>query len=461
MPQTHLELWAKCQQFIKDNIGEDQFNCWFRDITSLRFENKHLHVFVPSDVYVQHIEEKYLRVLSAGIKKVYGENVMLHYAYNVKADDPDSMVDMASSRPSTEVVRQTLGAMQRQTQANPGVFDPQLNPRYTLENYCRSDSNKIAYSIAEAIAQDPRMRAFNPFFVFGATGVGKTHLIQGIGCRIKETRPESRVLYVTARQFESQYTTAVRQSNTNQFFNFYQSMEVLIVDDIQELQNKPSTQNTFFNIFNYLHLNNKLIIFSSDRAPAEMEGFEARLLGRFRSGSTVELQRPDLDLRRSVLRQKAEMNGIDLGDDVMEYIVENVTESVRDLEGVMSSMLAYSTNLNRPVNLQLAKEVVSHQVRVRRSQIDFGTIAEKVSSFYGIPTDTLYGKSRKREISDARQIAMYLAKKYTTMPLTAIGRTISRSHATVIYSVRNVEERLAVERQLQSEVQEIETTIFA
>lgn len=461
MPKTHEQLWVDCQLFIKDNIGDDQYNNWFRDIVSLGFENNVLRLFVPTDTFVEYIESKYLRVLGAGIRKVYGESVQLRWAYNVKKSDPESKVELAVSHTSTEVMRETTDAVIGAKPRYPGAINSQLNPCYTLENYCVSDCNRVAINIARAIADDPRIRTFNPFFVYGPTGTGKTHLMQGVGIRIKENNPMSRALYVPARLFESQFTTASTNGTLNQFFNFYQSIDVLIVDDVQELQGKERTQNTFFNIFNYLHLNNKLILFSSDRAPAEMDGFQERLLGRFRSGSSIELFKPDLNLRRQVLRQKAEQDGLQISDEILEYIAQNITDNIRELQGVLASLLAYATALDKPITLDLAKSIVSNAVRVRQRILNFDIIAEKVSSFYGLEPDTLFTKSRKREISDARQMAMYIAKKHTDMPLTAIGRNIGRSHATVIYSIRNIEERMGFDRQLQDDISQIESALFA
>jgi chromosomal replication initiator protein len=387
--------------------------------------------------------------------------VQLSYAYNVKADDPESMVDLASSRPNAEIIKQSIKSepaspFQAKPQSN---FNPQLNPRYTLENYCSSQSNKIAYSIAESIASNPSVKTFNPFFVFGATGVGKTHLIQGVGIRIKERNPETRVLYVTARLFESQYTTAVAKGETNKFFNFYQSIDTLIVDDVQDLQNKPGTQNTFFNIFNHLHLNNKQIILSSDRAPAEMEGFEDRLLGRFKWGMTVALDKPDLSLRREVLIQKAAQNGVVLSEEIINYISQTVTNSIREIEGVMTTLVMYATVLNREITLELAESVVGNSVKVSHKQINFESIAREVSTYYGLEPDAIFTKSRKREISDARQMIMYMAKKLTKMPLTTIGHQVARTHATVIHSIKNIEERLVLERKLQDDVRNIEAAL--
>jgi chromosomal replication initiator protein len=267
------------------------------------------------------------------------------------------------------------------------------------------------------------------------------------------------VLYVTARLFESQYTTAVAKGETNKFFNFYQSIDTLIVDDVQDLQNKPGTQNTFFNIFNHLHLNNKQIILSSDRAPAEMEGFEARLLGRFKWGMSVALDKPDLSLRRDVLIQKAAQDGVVLSEDVINFISQNVTDSIREIEGVMVSLLAHATVLNREITLDLAQSVVSNAVKINHTQLNFESIAREVSTYYGLEPDAIFTKSRKREISDARQMIMYLAKKLTKMPLTTIGHQVARTHATVIHSIKNIEERLVLERKLQDDVRNIEMTL--
>jgi len=460
MEKQHTELWKLCQQFIKDNIGEQQFAAWFSDIVSLRFDSNELHLCVPSPFFVEYIEQKYLGVLSAGLKKVYGEGVNLFYHYNIARDEPCSAVEVKSTPRSMVVApapdRQIADPFTARRMAD---IDPQLNPQYTFENYCKSDSNKIAVSIAEAIADHPQQNTFNPLFIFGSTGVGKTHLIQAIGVRIKERHPENRVLYVTARLFMSQYTTAVAQKETNKFFNFYQSIQTLIVDDVQDFAGKEGTQNTFYHIFNHLYLNNRRIILSCDRAPADMEGFEDRLLGRFKCGMSVALDKPDIELRRAVLKQKASQDGIELSREIVDYVADNVTESIRDLEGVMVSLVAHATVMNKPISLDLTRIVVQNTIRITRRKVNFEMIADSVCSYYGLATDLLFTKSRKREISDARQVVMYLAKKLTDMPLTAIGRRLDRSHATVIYAVHNVEERLDIERALRNDIDQIEASL--
>ena len=297
-------------------------------------------------------------------------------------------------------------------------------------------------------------------FVFGPAGVGKTHLIQAIGIRVKEKNPRARVLYVTARLFQSQYTAAAAK-NINSFFHFYQSIDTLIVDDVQDLQNMPGTQNTFFHIFNHLRLHDRQIIMSSDRSPAEMEGFDERLLSRFKWGMQVELERPDIELRRDVLKLKAEQDGIVIPSDVAEFIASNVTSSVREIEGVMVSLMAHATVLDREISLDLARRVIANAVKINRRQVNFEMIADAVAEYYNIDADKIFTKVRKREVSDARQVVMYLAKKLAKMPLTTIGHKLDRTHATVIYACSNIENRLATEKKLASDINAIETAIAA
>ena len=461
MELTHQELWAKCCRFIKDNITTEQYDTWFRDITSESYADGRLVLTVQSSFFADQLEERHQGVLRAGIRKVYGDGVQLYYRFRVIQSDNSSLIDQKSAGSSPTILAQVKAQPANPfKQPDTQDFDPQLNTRYTFENYCSSDSNKIARSIGMAIGDNPSLKTFNPLFVFGPSGVGKTHLIQAIGIRIKERNPHARVLYVTARLFQSQYTAAAAK-NINSFFHFYQSIDCLIIDDIQDLQNMPGTQNTFFHIFNHLHQHDRQIIMSSDCAPAEMEGFEARLLSRFKWGMQVELERPDITLRRDVLKLKAEQDGLAIPGEVTEYIASNVTQSVRELEGIVVSLMAHATVLNREISLDLARRVMSNAIKIKRRQINFEMITEAVASHYNICPDLLFTKSRKREVSDARQIVMYLAKKIGKMPLTTIGHKIDRTHATVIYACNTIEDRIATEKKLAADIDAIEAAINA
>lgn len=460
MTDSHSQLWERCLKIFRDNIPAEQFDAWFKPVTSVSFSDGKLILMVPSQFFIEQIEERYFNLMRHTLHKVYGTNVKLYYHFNQISNEPSTGVTMGSSKPSTAVAPKPGATSNPFQQQKPQEIDSQLNPHYTFENYCGSMSNRVARSIGEAIANDPKCKTFNPLFLFGAPGVGKTHLIQAIGIRIKESNPRSRVLYITARLFESQYTTAVRNGKINDFINFYQSIDTLIIDDIQDLIGKQSTQNTFFHIFNHLMHNQKQLILASDCAPAKMEGMEQRLVSRFNMGMTAELERPDYDLRKNVLNQKAEQDGVELPTDVLDYIAENVTESIRELEGIVVSLIAHATVLNVDITIDLARKVLSNAVKVNRRQTNFEMITQEVANYYQIDPDQIFTKSRKREISDARQMVMYMAKKHAKMPFTAIGTRLSRTHATVLYACKNIEERLSLEKQLQIDVSKIESALL-
>ncbi len=463
MEQNHIQLWQQCLNLFKDNLSPELFSAWFEPVTSISFENNQLTVRVPSPFFVEQLEERFIRLMSHVLPKVYGPKVKLFYHFNQVNDDPTTGITYGSANPSAEVAPK-IGATSNPFQQQPIThsIDPQLNPVYTFENYCHSLSNRVARSIGEAIATDPKCKTFNPLFIFGSPGVGKTHLIQAIGIRIKETLPPShRVLYITARLFESQFTTAVRNSKINEFINFYQSIDTLIIDDIQDLIGKKSTQNTFYHIFDHLMRNQKQLILASDCRPSMMEGMEQRLLSRFKVGMTVELDKPDYTLRREVLQLKAEQNGLKLPDDVMEYIARNVTESIRELEGIVVSLVGHATMLNQEISLDLARKVMANAVKMSRRQVNFEMVTQAVAGYYKIDPEQIFTKSRKREISDARQMVMFMAKKHAGMAYTAIGTRLSRTHATVLYACKSIEERLQHEKQLQSDISSIENAILS
>ncbi len=462
--KQHISQWDKCLEIFKDNLSAEQYNAWFAPIVAVDYTDDKLTLNVPSEFFVEQIEERFYKLLKFTLKRVFGNDVKLFYNYNIVKDDQTSGITVKEDAGSL-LINNKVKQQQSSNTSNPfdtGEYtdiDPQLNPRYTFENYCGSMSNKLAVSIGQAIATDPNCKTFNPLFVFGSTGVGKTHLIQAIGIRIKEQNPRTRVLYVTARLFENQYTTAVRTNKVPDFINFYQSIDVLLIDDIQELAGKPDTQNTFYHIFNQLHNQGKQLVLSSDCRPVDMDGMVPRLISRFKWGMTVELEKPDYELRREVLAMKAAQDGLDIADDVLDFIAQNVTESIRDLEGIIVSLLAHATMLNQDITVDLAKAVISNSVRINKPQITFELIAERVASFYNIDTTDLYGKSRKREISDARQLLMYFAKNQTQLSSTNIGSRLSRTHATVLHACKQIEQRLSVEKKFQEEVHAIEETL--
>lgn len=451
--ETVNSKWENCLHYINDNISAEQFNAWFTALTPVEYDSgaNSLTLSAPSQWYIEHIEQHYLNLISTALRHEFADDVKLRYRIRVVQKDPETDI--------------TIAEPQRARLSNPFAqaeyddIDPQLNVNNCFENYCGSESNKLALTVATAIATDPNIKTFNPLFLFGPTGVGKTHLIQAIGLKIKEKYPRTRVLYLTARVFESQYTTAVATKHINDFIAFYQSIDVLILDDVQEFAGKPGTQNTFFHIFNHLQQNKKQLILSSDCPASELDGMEPRLLSRFKWGVSVELSKPDYTLRRDVLMMRASQDGLSISNEVLDYIAQNVTDSVRELEGIVVSLLAHATMLNQDITVELAKSVISNCVRMSKRQVTFEKIAETVANHYNIDTELLYGKSRKREISDARQLVMYFAKKDTQLSSTNIGMRLQRNHATVLHACKQIEQRLSLEKKLQDDVAKIENDL--
>lgn len=451
------EQWQSCLDFFKSKLKPEQFSAWFEPLSVQSYRDNKLTLFAPSGYFVEQLELRYLRLLTVGIREFYGTETKLFYRFDeINEEPPKAKITPRKS----DTVKNKVETADVQEEE----FDSFLNPRYTFENYCESKSNKLARSIGEAIGNNPRMQTFNPLFVFGPTGVGKTHLIQAIGLRIKERNPKARVLYITARLFESQYTAASLSGKVNTFIRAYQSIDVLIMDDVQDLAmgKKESTQNAFFHIFNHLHQNGRLLIMSSDCRPSDMAGFEQRLLSRFKWGATAELEKPDRELRRSVLAMRARQDGLEIPEDVLDYVADNVTESVRELEGIVVSLLAHATVLNHDIDLDLARSVISNSVKLRKrnTPINFEMVTQQVCAHYDIDPDLIFTSTRKREVSDARQMLMYIAKKHAKMTYTAIGTRLSRKHATVLYACNSIEQRLMHDKQLQNDVADIEKSLI-
>ena len=334
-----------------------------------------------------------------------------------------------------------------------------LISKYTFDNYVEGSSNKLSRTAAESVAMFPG-RTFNPLFIHGASGVGKTHLINAIGSKIKQLHPELRVLYISAHLFQVQYTDSILHKNFNDFMRFYQSIDILIIDDIQEFAGLPGTQNAFFHIFNHLHLNGKQLIMTSDRSPAQLKGMEERLITRFKWGLTAEIEKPDLELRKNILRNKIRRDGLKVPEDVISYIAEHVNASVRDLEGIIVSLMAHSTINNRDVDLQLAHKIIGGLSEYEKEPISVEKIVKTVAEYYNVDVNSINTKSRKREIVLVRQTAMFLAKKHLDLSTSKIGQQIGRrDHATVLHACKTISNLLDTNKQFRSELNEIESAL--
>ena len=461
-----VERWGKCLDIIRSNVQPAVFDTWFACTKPASYADKVLTLFVPSQFVYEHIENNYVDLLSAVISHVFGADTQLNYRVLVVADKKEpGVVDQGGTPQSPKTKAQ--GGENSGNEA-PGAIavpvqdlDPMLKSNYSFDNFIEGLSNRLPRAAAESIAQKPGKTVFNPLFLYGASGVGKTHLANAIGLKVKELFPEKRVLYVSAHLFKVQYTDSVRKNTVNDFINFYQSIDVLIIDDIQEFVGVEKTQNTFFHIFNHLHQNGKQLIMTCDRPPVMLQGIEDRLITRFKWGLTAEIERPNLELRRSILADRVRREGIALAPNVLEYVAENVTDSVRELEGILISLHAHSALYGREIDLALAERVISKAVRVVEKELTVEDIVHSTCEYYHVKDESIYTSSRKRDIVLARQVAMYLTHKHLpNLSLARIGQCIgSKDHSTVLHACRTIEEQLGVDKAMELAVEDIEAKI--
>ena len=456
--KNHVGLWNRCLEIIRDNIPEQTFKTWFSPIIPLRYENNTLVLQVPSQFFYEFLEEKFLDLLRQTIHKVFGEEAKLMYNVMVVKNPPTPVPLPSHSGPATSAKTIVEKAVPRMPQIS--ELDPHLNRDYNFDTFIEGESNKLSRSVAEAVALNPAKTIFNPLFFYGASGVGKTHLANAIGTKIKELYPEKRVLYISAHLFQVQYTDSVRNNTTNDFINFYQSIDVLIIDDIQEFAGLTKTQNTFFHIFNHLHQNGKQLILTSDRSPVLLQGMEERLITRFKWGMVAELEKPTIELRRNILLDKIHRDGLQFPMEVVNYIAENVGDSVRDLEGIIISIMAHATIYNREIDMELAQRIVRKVTHNENKVITVDDIINSVCKHFGLETSAIYTKSRKREVVQARQIAMYLAKNNTELSAAKIGTLIgNKDHATVLHACKTIKELREVDKTFRAEVDEIQSAL--
>ncbi len=411
--------------------------------------------------HYEYLEENYIDLLSKVLTRVFGKGVKL--SYRIVQDKEHGITTVEESEPVDNLVSQqpTRRGNQSPTQldAAPSDIDSQLDPHKTFQNFIEGDSNKLPRSIGLSIAEHPNTTQFNPMFIYGPSGCGKTHLVNAIGLKTKQLYPQKRVLYISARLFQVQYTNSVLHNTTNDFINFYQTIDLLIVDDIQEWMTATKTQDTFFHIFNHLFRNGKRIILASDRPPVDLKGMNDRLLTRFSCGLIAELEKPNVQLCVDILNQKIRRDGLHIPDDVVMYIAQTANGSVRDLQGVINSLLAYSVVYNSHIDMRLAERVIKRAVKVDDRPLTMDDIIETVCNHFNVSTSSVAGRSRKREFVVARQVSMYLAQKYTKMPASRIGKLVGgRDHSTVIHSCSQVEQRLKTDKAFSAEVSSIENS---
>lgn len=462
MKENHDARWEKALAQIRDNVTEQIYKTWFQPIVFEQFDaaQRRILVQVPSPFVYEYLEENFLSLLGKVLCNCFGPGIQL--SYRVVTDKEHNLSQDIQADPTDADVKPQprTGVNQSPTvldAAQPQQIDSQLNPHLTFGNYIEGESNKLTRSVGLSIAEHPNTMQFNPMFIYGPSGCGKTHLINAIGMRTKQLYPQKRVLYVSARLFQVQYSNAVLKNAINDFIGFYQTIDMIIVDDIQEWMGKTSTLNTFFYIFNHLFKNGKRIILASDRPPVDLKDVPDRLLSRFSCGLIAEMSKPNLKLRVDILENQVRRDGLKIPHDVVEFIAETAKGSVRDLQGVITSLMAYSIVYNCNIDMRLANRVIKRAVKSDDKPLTVDDILEKVCGHFNVTNEQINSKSRKREFVLARQVSMYLASKYTKMPASRIGKLVgNRDHSTVLHSCSQVEHRLHTDKAFSDEIVGIE-----
>ena len=452
MTPTILQQWAQCQTILADNMTSSAYQTWFAPIVPLQFSEGVLVLQVKSQFVAEYIEENYISLLSSAIYRVFGQGTRLEYRVLI-----DATSGATTNLPSVAATSPKPAAAQNAS----NTFESQLNQLYTFDSFIAGEPNKLARTAGLAIAKQPGYTAFNPLFIYGGSGVGKTHLANAIGMQVKATHPNMRVLYVSANTFKLQYQEAARTNHIPDFLNFYQSVDVLILDDIQYFAGLKGTQDTLFHIFNYLQQSHKQLILTCDRPPVELRDIEERLLTRFKWGLSAEILKPDYQLRKDILLSKMRRDGIMLSEEVVDFIAQNVRDSVRDLEGILASLLAHSTLTDKEIDLALAEQVVSRIVAIQPRLVTVDDVVAKVAKHYSLPEKAIVAQNRSREVAQARHIAIYLSKQLTSSSLSEIGFKMGRrTHATVLHSVQLIKEQVEFDPVLRQHLHQLETAIM-
>jgi chromosomal replication initiator protein len=456
-------VWTDCLDVVKQSVGEENFNTWFKPIVPLSVEGDVLTIQVPSQFFYEWLEDNYVPVLKKALNTVLGPTGRLEYSVIVDSGNtnnppvsvhyPNGMGNKRSSingSGNDEYSPFTFKAL------NPLTVNSRLNPTYTFENFVEGDCNRLARSAGVAVAKKPGITSFNPLMLYGGVGVGKTHLVQAIGNEIRNNMPSKIVLYVDQNDFTTQFLNALQNHKLQDFQNFYLQVDLLILDDVQFLAGREKTQEMFFHIFNQLHQSGKQIIMTSDCPPRDMKGFQERLLSRFKWGLTADLQEPDFETKLAIIHRKMQADGIDIPTEVAEYLAYSVDTNLRDMEGVLNSLIFHATLLKKDIDLELAKEVLKNIIKEIQSDVSVDFIQKTVSEYFKVDLESLKSKIKKREIVIPRQVAMYFCKRYTQLTLALIGENFGgRDHSTVIHALESVEDMMKTDSNFKSSVDEL------
>ena len=460
-------VWNDCLEIIRQSVDEQNFNTWFKPIIPVRVEHDVLTIQVPSQFFYEWLEEHYVPVLKKAIHEVLGESGRLEYSVIVDSGNhrnPPLLVNYpngAGMKRSNAQVHNGNGNIEDYSPfsfkaLNPQSVNSRLNPNYTFENFVEGDCNRLARSAGIAVSKKPGVTSFNPLMLYGGVGVGKTHLVQAIGNEIKKNLPAKIVLYVDQNDFTTQFLNALQNHKMQEFQNFYLQVDLLILDDVQFLAGREKTQEIFFHIFNQLHQSGKQIIMTSDCPPRDLKGFQERLLSRFKWGLTADLQEPDFETKLAIIHNKMESDGIEIPTEVAEYLAYSVDTNLRDMEGVLNSLIFHATLLKKEIDLELAKEVLRNIVKEIQSDVSVDFIQKMVAEYFKVDIDSLKAKVKKREIVIPRQLAMYFCKRYTQLTLALIGENFGgRDHSTVIHALESVEDMIKTDPNFKNSVDEL------
>jgi chromosomal replication initiator protein len=466
--KTADNVWKNCLKLIQDNVSPQSFKTWFEPIRPIKLENKVLNIQVPSQFFYEWLEEHYVTLLRKALKTELGTGSRLEYSIIVENSNNNAtpyMVNLpgsgsARSEGQNVATSINLGGNIRNPFIIPGLkkvnIDSNLNSTFTFDNFIEGECNKLARSAGMAVASKPGGTAFNPLMIFSDTGLGKTHLIHAIGNQIKLQNKNKVVLYVPVEKFTNHFVDSLRTNSNQDFLNYYQNLDVLIVDDIQFLEGKARTQEIFFTIFNHIHQQGKQIILTSDRAPKDLKGMDERLLSRFKWGLSCDIQTPDFETRLAILEHMMYADGINLHRDVVEYVAHNINTNLRELRGALVSLLAQSSLNRKEVTLELAKQILKNFVKNSTREISIEFIQKLVCDYFTIPVEMVKSKTRKREIVQARQISMYYAKDLTKSSLKTIGMHFGgRDHSTVIHACQTVNDLMETDKKFKADIEEI------
>lgn len=447
-------IWKECLKVIKDNVPFITYNTWFLPIKPLHLDNLTLKIQVPNNFFIEWIDEHYNTLINKTIKQIIGSEAKLAYVISEENEVPEIELGKETHEKSEPVVQTT-----HQQDKKPS-FESYLNSRYTFDNFIKGEGNQLARAAAIAIGDNPGETSFNPLFIYGGVGLGKTHLIQAIGNKILSNFPQKRVIYLSSDIFTVEFVEAIQSNKVNEFSNFYKSMDALIIDDIQFLINKEKTQDLFFHIFNTLHQSGKQIILSSDKPPKDLKGLNERLISRFQWGLSADVQPPDFETRIAILKKKSENYGIGLSPEILEYIAINITSNIRELEGCLIKLLANASLSSKEINIELAKKTVREIATDRKVNISIEYITKIVCETLNVEEDKLRDKNRKKEVVQARMIAMYLSKKLTKSSLKTIGLHFGgRDHSTVIHAFTSMEQLIDEDFSMKETVDSIKNKI--